>query len=162
VGATHAKSRTRIYAIWQRIKFQCHLINKDTQGYSWNREHNISLCKKWQTFEGFYEDTADTYIDGYFLERIDKLVGFKKSNCRWVKKQTSCYEIIFNGENAFDASIRLGGSRSGGLVYGRLKNGWPIQEAFTTPKLNHKDRKKVIGGGWREKKEIEHKNHSEY
>jgi hypothetical protein len=42
---------------------------------------------------------------------------------------TNC--IIYKGELANDASLRLGGSKI--LVSERIRRGWPIKKAFTTP-----------------------------
>lgn len=71
------------------------------------------------------------------LERIDLTKGYKPSNCRWAtileQAQNRSSNVKFKGETATKASLRLGGGKF--LVSGRIKNGWDIEKAFTTPPL---------------------------
>lgn len=43
---------------------------------------DVTVCDKWQTFEGFLEDMGERPA-GMTLDRIDPFKGYYKENCRW-------------------------------------------------------------------------------
>jgi len=75
---------TRIYRIWQNMKNRCR--NKNSTSYKWYGGRGIRVCKKWQSFNGFYEDMGDSYFSGASIERQDNRKGYSPDNCVWIRR----------------------------------------------------------------------------
>jgi hypothetical protein len=70
-----------IYKSWSNMKTRC--TNPKYNQYHRYGGRNISYCKKWETFKGFYEDMGESYIKGSQLDRIDNDANYSKENCKW-------------------------------------------------------------------------------
>ena len=59
-GTKHGMSRTRQYSIWQGMNRRC--TDSTRAKYHLYGGKGITVCEKWKTFEGFWEDwTGDAY-----------------------------------------------------------------------------------------------------
>lgn len=137
----HAKrgSGTSIYSRWQGMLERCN--NKNSQAYKRYGGRGITICDRWLSFENFYEDMGDP-PDGMSLDRIDNDKGYSKDNCRWASKteqirnRSTSKILTFNGETK---SIKEWAD-SYGIRYGtlqlRLRAGWSVDEAITTPVIS--------------------------
>lgn len=65
------------------MKSRCQ--RKTDSAYNNYGGRGIKVCKKWQTFEGFFEDMG-LCPEGYSIERIDNDGDYKKSNCKWIPR----------------------------------------------------------------------------
>jgi hypothetical protein len=81
----HGMYGTKTYNTWHSMKKRCK--NKSEASFKHYGERGITVCEKWLTFEGFYEDMGDR-PDGMTLDRIDNNKGYFKDNCRWASKTT--------------------------------------------------------------------------
>lgn len=92
------------------------------------------MCEQWL-------DDPKTFIDwalsqgakpGLEIDRINNNGNYEPGNCRLVTKRQNLQNrrnvLVYKGETAPEASKRLGGNTM--LVYTRVKNGWPVEEAF--------------------------------
>jgi hypothetical protein len=77
---THGMAKSKEYRIWDSMIRRCH--SKSHHAYSNYGGRGISVCDKWKSFEGFYEDMGNKPI-GLTLERIDNSLGYNKDNCKW-------------------------------------------------------------------------------
>lgn len=76
----HHKANTSIYHLWAGMIQRC--TNIKNNRYKDYGGRGITVCDKWLTFEGFYEDMGDRPKDKS-LDRIDNNKGYCKDNCKW-------------------------------------------------------------------------------
>ena len=140
---THGMSRTRPFTIWQGMKNRCY--RKGIVNYSRYGGRGIRVCKRWrESFESFWEDMGSTYFKGAQIDRIDSNGNYEPVNCRWVTKKQqasnkrSVKMYTHNGKtmHASDWEKELG--LKPGTVRARIKAGWDIKRAITTPKKEYK------------------------
>lgn len=122
--------KTRAYITWKAMNTRCN--NPNNPKYHRYGGRGIKICERWQSFELFFEDMGEREVHET-IDRKNNDLGYSKGNCRWasvgVQNRNRKWSIIYRGENATDASIRLGGNRS--LVASRLKLGWTLGDAFS-------------------------------
>lgn len=82
---SHGMHDTRQYQCWADMKTRC--LNPDHRCYSEYGARGITVCEKWLTFEGFWEDMGATYSDNLTLNRRDNDKGYSADNCEWDTKE---------------------------------------------------------------------------
>lgn len=135
VGKTHGMRYTKIYTCWKNIKTRC--TNPDAQNYCLYGGRGITVCERWiESFENFYEDMKEGYVDGLSIERIDVNKGYYKENCRWVtmadqakNKRNTAY-ITYKGltKRAFDWAEIIGANPKS--LSKRVHLGWSPEECL--------------------------------
>lgn len=80
----HGMYQSRAYQCWADMKTRCD--NPENKYYTYYGGRGITYCSKWKTFEGFWEDMADTYSDDLTLNRRDNDGMYCKENCEWDTK----------------------------------------------------------------------------
>lgn len=122
-----------LFSTWTNMKGRCR--NKNDSSYKNYGGRGIKVCKEWLIFPKFLEDMEPSFRTGLTLDRIDVNGNYCKENCRWATMKEQCNNrrnnITFNGETIESASKRLGCELSS--INARLKDGWTLEEAFTTP-----------------------------
>lgn len=136
---THGESKMRLYRIWLRIKDRT--LNKNSHAYKRYGERGITICDEWKnSFEAFRDWAIENgYSDELSIDRIDNDRGYYPANCRWadVKTQSnnrsSCHLLTYNGEtkNITQWAEKIGMNPI--TLESRIKNGWTIEKALTTP-----------------------------
>jgi hypothetical protein len=86
---SHGMTKTKIYNSWRGMKERCD--NPNNNRYSYYGARGIMYNKKWVTFEGFYSDMGESYLEGFELDRIDVNGNYCKENCRWTTQSEQCY-----------------------------------------------------------------------
>lgn len=139
IHKTHGLAGTRIYRIWIHMLRRCE-NPKDTAYYRYGGR-GIIVCGRWHKFENFAEDMGIP-LKEETIERKDNDGGYHKDNCRWatMKEQSSNTSknrwIVFCGEKK---TLTQWSELTGINVFtlmSRLKTGWALERAFTTPPLN--------------------------
>lgn len=143
-GYRHGGNGTRLHNVWIMMKQRCN--NPKTFEYHRYGGRGIKVCEEWLSFAVF-RDWA--MANGYdpnaprgkcTLDRIDNDGNYEPSNCRWVDmkeqmknrpKRGLYYE--YNGEShtLYDWSKITGLSHAS--LRSRMRYGWDIEKALTTP-----------------------------
>lgn len=136
-NTTHGLAGTLEYNIWQGMIKRC--INTKSKFYFNYGGRGITICEKWMTFEGFWEDMKGGYIKGLQLDRIDNNGNYKKDNCRWTTRKIQMRNtranvlLTHNGKTQCVAAW----AEETGIKYKTLhmrvtKYKWPAERALTT------------------------------
>lgn len=134
----HGQSESKEYHAWQSMKRRCNNVNnpawKDYGG------RGITVSEEWmQSFDNFIKDMGVAPDNSYTLGRINNEQGYCKENCRW---ETRAQQAVNTRQNLFltfeGKSLTLAEwSRVVGIlpvtIKGRLKLGWSVERALTTP-----------------------------
>lgn len=130
-------NKRKLYNVWCAIKSRT--SNPMTAHYANYGGRGIRMCDEWFNFYATFRQWAEShgYTEGLTIERIDVNGNYEPSNCKWItqkeQSRNKTNSIIYNGEIASEASVRLGGSKT--LVASRLRfYNWTIERAFTQPR----------------------------
>lgn len=142
---THGHGGTRFYNIW-------HCMKTRTSDPDSNRKHiyqdrGIIISKEWEDFMNFYQDMHSSYKDHVLkygekntsLDRIDGNKNYSKENCRWATAKEQARNmrvnrmITYTGETKCLAEWAEIYNINYGSCWKRLKLGWSIEKALTTP-----------------------------
>lgn len=130
----HGMYGTRAYRIWQNMKTRC--LNKECEFFPLYGGRGITICEKWMSFEGFYEDMGEP-PENATIDRLDNDLGYTKENCRWrtMKEQannrSTNIDVTFGGETK---TLKQWAEYFGlkyTTTYWRYKKGWPIDRVLT-------------------------------
>jgi hypothetical protein len=140
---THGKRNSRLYHIWCGMKHRCTCETaKDFQNYG---GRGVTLYENWLSFEPFYEwSMKNGYEDHLTIDRIDNDKGYFPDNCRWAGLKTqannrrSNHFVEYNNEVKTLAEWCNILKLDRNFVSARLKRGWSIEKAFSTPKKGTK------------------------
>ena len=120
------------YGSWRSMRYRC---TKDEKYIA----RGITVCQEWaESFEAFLRDMG-VRPEGMTLDRVDNDKGYYKENCRWATPKQQAYNRSTNvliEYNGVKQGIRQWADKLGVsylMLDWRLKNGWTIEEAFTTP-----------------------------
>jgi hypothetical protein len=123
--------------------------NPNHSGYKRYGGRGITVCARWKEFETFVRDNEEAARPGLTLDRIDNDGHYSPENCRWASKKDQARNrcnnqwIEHNGERllARTWAERLGLATS--TVEARIRNGWSIDRAVTTPLVPISERWKL-------------------
>ena len=130
---------TPSYRIWNGMKNRC--INKRDKHYKDYGERGITVCDKWLTFEGFYDDMGERPI-GLTLDRKDNDKGYNKENCQWANseqqqnnKRNNVNITYKNKSQTLSQWSRELGIRRSMLNSRLFVYNWSVEKTFETPKM---------------------------
>lgn len=146
IGARH-----KFYRAWQAMLNRCR--NPKVENFHSYGGRGISVCDKWSTLEGFYEDMYDSFVLSgarSSLDRIDNNLGYYKENCRWAtvveqnNNRRSNHVITFNGKTqTIEQWARESGLKTSTFRQRFYCYRWPFDKCFTPLKA----RIKTYSGG---------------
>ena len=146
LNITAGVRRSPTYECWNSMRNRC----KYPSHISYKRYGalGIKVCERWDGRGGFANFLADMgeRPEGMTLDRIDGKKDYSPDNCRWATMSTQLRnraslkrytafgksQLIIEWCEEYGAPVQL--------VHGRIKNGWPLERALTTPKLSAADR----------------------
>lgn len=132
----HGMAGTDTYTSWHSMLQRC--TNPNYTAFESYGGRGITVCDKWKTFEGFFEDMG-VRPPSLTLERRDVNQGYSKDNCYWatMKEQGNNRRtnrlIEFNGKTQTlqQWCDELGFNKE--TVKNRLDRGWSVEESLTSP-----------------------------
>lgn len=140
-NTTHGQSKTRLYKVWTSMKQRC--SNPNDKAYLDYGGREIKVCDEWQDFEPFHEWAMSTgYARDLEIDRIDNDGDYEPGNCRWVSRRDQLNNTRINRRIAFRGETKTVAewARELGLndrtLRTRLRIGWTVERAFTTPPKN--------------------------
>lgn len=104
------------------------------------RSRGITVCARWKKFAAFIEDLGSKPTPKHTIDRYpDNNGNYEPGNCRWAttkeqnKNMRRNVVVEYEGEKLLliDLAAKLG--LNGGVVYGRIKNGWTLADALSIP-----------------------------
>lgn len=140
-GHTINGEMTPTYKVWRRMVQRC--VDPNDTTYPRYGAKGITVCNRWLKFEHFLSDMGERPA-GLTLDRIRNELGYEPGNCRWATRKEQAVNrtstIFFEGRCLQEISLELGGNH--GLVSNRVKRGWSLERAATTPVRQGNYRKK--------------------
>lgn len=133
----HGLKDSLTYKSWSEAKSRC--LNPSHSAYKDYGGRGITVCDRWlESFENFYEDMGDR-PNNMTIDRINNNLGYSKENCRWAtweeqannRRNNRLIELNGKTQNLTQWIKELGISTS--TVRSRLRIGWSIEKALTTP-----------------------------
>jgi hypothetical protein len=133
---THGMSRTRTYQAWLNMRARC--LKSGNIAYSNYGGRGITVCEKWNTFQGFLLDMGEC-PKGLTIERSDTNGNYCKDNCVWATYEAQARNTRRNKLITLDGETKclqewandIGISRN--VISARLRIGWSVRDALTTP-----------------------------
>lgn len=133
---THGMDGTPTYNTWAHMLTRCRNVNhKQYPSYG---GRGIKVCERWLSFEDFFSDMGIKPND-MSLDRIDNDGNYEPSNCRWAtsneqnrnRRVSPKYE--WHGEIKSLADLADMHGLKWRRVYERMRSGWTLERALTTP-----------------------------
>lgn len=126
------------YAAWASMKDRC--FNSNHRAYHNYGGRGIKVCDEWvNSFETFLQDVGRRPSARHSLERVDNEIGYLSSNVVWAtqadqdnNKRTNRI-IEFGGETRTLTQWATLQGMSKETLHSRLKAGWGVEKALTTP-----------------------------
>lgn len=134
---THGKSNTPEFWVWIGMKARCHSIGH--KAYHNYGGRGIVVCDHWlKSFENFLTDMGTRPGPRYTIERKDNNGPYSPDNCKWAtykeqarnKRTNRLVELNGVTKPLIEFCSDL---RHYDLTWNRLKAGWTLEEALTTP-----------------------------
>lgn len=135
----HGMVKSRIFKIWAGMRKRC--MNPNCFAYKDYGGRGITICKRWDKFDLFYEDMGKTYSDNLSLDRINPNGNYEPTNCRWATMKQQ------NNNRRNNRIVKCDGiektlaqwSEISGIhpttISNRIKVGWDIVDAIYKPTI---------------------------
>ena len=125
------------YDAWMRMRERCN--NPNRKGHKHYGGRGIKICPQWDSFAQFLADMGSRPPDKPTLERLDVNGDYEPSNCAWAtwaeqrRNQRNSRYVEWQGERVYLKDLAKRHKLSLQLVGARLKMGWSLEKALTTP-----------------------------
>lgn len=135
---THGLTNTPEHKVWQGIKRRCYNPNDKT--FKYYGAKGIIMSEDWKNnFTSFLRDMGKRPNNNYSIDRINPKGNYEKGNCRWVtqeiqaRNKTTNKNLIFDNKTLCVAEWERQYNLPKDCIRKRLKRGWSVEKAITTP-----------------------------
>lgn len=135
----HGGHGTLTYARWKSMMQRCHDPKAD------NFKHyggaGVTVCERWHDFASFLTDMGECPSKAMTLDRQENAKGYEPGNCRWAtraeqnrNRPNHAVTITHGGvtHSVTEWAREIGISAN--TLSMRLRLGWSVEKALTTPK----------------------------
>jgi len=136
------------YKAWAAMKQRCY--NQNNQYWTDYGGRGIKVCKRWlNSFENFFNDMGKRPSEKHSIDRIDNNKNYSPANCHWATAKQQCNNtrknifITINGIKKTRKQWCNIYNIDESTVAWRIKHGWPVKKAFTSPPYTRYNAKKV-------------------
>lgn len=138
-GCARKGQQTNEYQIWAAMIARC--VRPDNTAFHEYGAVGVTVCDRWRnSFAMFLADMGPRPSPKHSIDRKDGQRGYCPDNCRWATPKEQARNtkrnrlITFNGETMCVAAWaeRIGWKQN--ILHDRLRLGWTVEEALTTPK----------------------------
>lgn len=140
-NTTHGMTKHPIHQIWISIIQRC--ANPKDRSYANYGGRGIAICDEWRhnfkTFHDYVSQLSHCGEEGYTLDRINNSLGYSPGNLRFAtrveqnRNQRKNVMITHNGKTQCLAAWATELDVSRATLNARLRRGWSIERALTTP-----------------------------
>ena len=138
--------RHPLYGTWSSMKTRCTKpSHKDYPNYG---GRGVTVCARWsESFENFLTDMGPRPSPEHTLERRDNNGSYEKGNCVWALRTAQArnrrgaqHMLTYQGRTQCLAAWAEELGFRDATIRQRIKDGWSIERALTTPKSLTADR----------------------
>jgi hypothetical protein len=125
------------YSCWKQMVYRC--TNPEHPSYPRYGGRGITVCDEWLVYENFLRDMGPRPSEDLTIERIDNNAGYFPGNVRWAshadqQRNRRCNRYL---EHDGRRMVITDWAREVGIslqsLQKRLRNGWSVERALTTP-----------------------------
>src|SRR5438094_3143938 len=139
---THGHSTSPEYISWEAMKQRC--FDPKKPNYHLYGGRGITVCERWMDFRNFLADMGPRPSPAHSLDRFpDRDGNYEPGNVRWATGEQQANNtrtnrhITFHEETLTLAQWARRLDIGEGTLRWRLKAGWSIERAFSTPLRRH-------------------------
>lgn len=135
-GMAPFRKRSLGYRTWNAMLQRC--TNQNHAAYAAYGGAGIMVCDRWLSYENFLSDMGQRPA-GATIDRIDNAKGYSPDNCRWAtqkqqqRNKGTNRTVEFKGQTKCLSEWAEEYGLYGSLISARLRLGWSIERALTTP-----------------------------
>ena len=135
----HGESNTRLFRIWAGMKSRA--TNPNVKDFKYYGEKGVTVCEEWENNFKAFEKWAlsNAYSDDLTIDRINSDKEYSPDNCRWADIETqnnnkrNNHYLTHNRKTMTIAEWAKEIGISDKIIRNRLRRGWTIEKALTTP-----------------------------
>lgn len=140
-NSDHGLTNHPLFVRWSNMRGRCY--NPNSKSYKSYGGRGIKVCDEWlNDFKSFYSwSIANGWKEELTLERLNVNGNYEPDNCTWVtwadqaRNKRTTFKVTLGDElvalqevmDKYPPVVRRA------LVYARIRSGWDVMQAITTP-----------------------------
>jgi hypothetical protein len=143
-GHRRSEATSPTWISWRAMIARCH--NPGASDYVRYGGAGITVCDRWrESFQAFVDDVGER-PDEMTLDRIDPAGHYEPGNVRWAtsrqqgRNRRTNKLLTFQGRTLTEAEWAEETGISRAAIAYRLRKGWSVEDALTTPIISRAER----------------------